>query len=607
MTGSASSGNDHPAVSWASFAGLPRAFALVWATHRGLTLALAATTAMQSMVPVALAWVTKLIIDGVVGADPRGGLGQIMPIVALAIAIALFEHVLTNVRRLCEELLRDLVGQSISAKVLDKAISLDVPHFDNPTYYDLLQRVQQEAPHRPLAILQEAFSLLRGVLTLLSFVAILTSLGPWLVLLVIVSCFPVLFVHSSFGRAYFNMQSHRAPAWRRLLYHSLLLSDRLFVKEVRLFGLGPMLLDRHNRLYRQFFQEDRELAVKRSLAEAILDVVALAGYYGAYAVVIARAIRAEITLGDLTMYGAILLQTQLTVSGLMATIAGLYEQNLFLSNLSSFLALTPRIVAKGAAKTAPETLRSGIVFEDVSFHYSGCDRPVLGGLSFSIRPGEKLAVVGENGAGKTTLIKLLARFYDPTSGRILLDGVDLREYEPASLHRRIAIIFQDFVQYPFSVRENIGFGQVDKLDDEARIRSAAAKSGADQVIEGLPHGYDTVLGRWFDEEGPDLSLGQWQKLALARAHMRDAPLLILDEPTASLDARAEYEIFQRFRDLTADRTVLLISHRFSTVRMADRIVVLGEGRVAEEGTHAELVAAGGIYARMFAMQAEGYL
>jgi ATP-binding cassette subfamily B protein len=337
-----------------------------------------------------------------------------------------------------------------------------------------------------------------------------------------------------------------------------------------------------------------------------VQLLALLGYYGGYLAVILQAIGGHITLGDLTMYSGVLMQAQSTAGALMSSLADLYEQNLFLSNLFTFLKLQPRIPPGGRGEPAPEILRSGLEMRNVTFQYPGISEPVLHNINLTVAPGEKIALVGENGAGKTTLIKLLARLYDPTEGIILLDGADLREVDIASLHARIGVIFQDFVQYPLTGRENIGFGQIEALEDDARIQAAAQKSGAHNVLNSLPKGYDTVLGRWFDEEGPDLSVGQWQKIALARAYMRDAPILILDEPTASLDAKSEFEVFKHFKELAADRTVILISHRFSTVRMADRIIVLNNGHIAEQGTHEELLAAGGVYATLFNLQAEGY-
>lgn len=592
----------------AALAGIPRALRLVWDTQPLLTVLLGAITLFQALVPAATAWVGKLVVDGVVGAmaNPAEGLRPLLPLVGLALGIALGGQLLNSVAQLLQELLRDLLGRRINLLIIEKAITLDLSYYENPEFYDMLQRAQQEAGHRPLAMLQQIFSLGRGLLTLASFVILLVSFSPWLVLAVIGTGLPAFFVQSAYGRANFTLQSQRALAWRRLIYLGFLLTDQSFAKEIKLFGLAPTLLKRYKQLYQRFYEENRGLAVKRAVGNALLQGVALLAYFGGYVAVMVRTIAGYLTLGDLTLYSAILMQAQSTVNTIMFGLADLYEQNLFITNLFAFLSLEPHIPSNGSGKLAPETLRSGIDLQNVTFQYPGAARPVLREINLKIAPGEKVALVGENGAGKTTLIKLLARLYDPSEGKITLDGVDLREVNVASLHSRVGVIFQDFVRYPFSGRENIGFGQIEALEDEPRIEAAARKSGAHEVLAGLPQGYDTILGRRFDDQGPDLSYGQWQKIALARAYVRNAPLLILDEPTASLDAKAEYEVFKHFKELAADRTVILISHRFSTVRMADRIVVLEEGRIVEQGTHDALMNAGGLYAAMFNMQAEGY-
>ncbi|MBN2001905.1 MAG: ABC transporter ATP-binding protein [Anaerolineae bacterium] len=402
------------------------------------------------------------------------------------------------------------------------------------------------------------------------------------------------------------MQNRRAPAWRNLMYLGYLLTDQSFVKEIKIFGLAQTLLGRYKQLYRQFYEENRGLALRRSLGNGGLQILALLAHFGGYLAVILRTAAGYLTLGDLTMYSAILTQAQATAGAIMFGLADLYEQNLFINNLFTFLGLQPHIPSNGGGKPIPEALRTGIQMQNVTFHYPGVDEPVLREINLKIAPGEKIALVGENGAGKTTLIKLLARLYDPTEGTITFDDMDLREVNVASLHHQIGVIFQDFVRYPCSGRENIGFGQVEALGDDERIQASARKSGAHEVLANLPNSYDTVLGRRFDDQGPDLSYGQWQKIALARAYMRDAPVLILDEPTASLDAKSEYEVFKHFKELAKERTVILSSHRFSTVRMADRIIVLDDGRIVEEGSHEELMNAGALYAAMFNMQAEGY-
>ncbi len=558
--------------------------------------------------PAASAWVGKLVIDGVVQvtANPAEDLNQVGLLVGLAFGVAIAGQLLNILAQGSQDLLRDLLGQRINVLIIEKAVTLDLSYYETPAFYDMLQRAQQEAGHRPLAMLQQIFSLVRGAITLVSLVILLLRFSPWVVLVLIVTGLPALFVQSAYGQASFKMYSGRTLAWRQLMYLSLLLTARPFVKEIKLFGLAPILLERYSRLYARFYRENRDLLIRRNLGSAVLQLVALVGYFGAYLAVILQAIGRRITLGDLTMYSGVLMQAQAAAMSLMVSLADLYEQKLFLGNLFAFLELQPHIPADGTGCPAPPVLQSGIEMRNVTFRYPGSSESVLCNINLKIAPGEKIALVGENGAGKTTLIKLLTRLYDPTEGQIIFDGVDLREMDVASLHRQIGVIFQDFVQYHLTGRENIGFGQVEASDDMARIRTAAEKSGAHSVLNSLPNGYETVLGRWFDEKGPELSIGQWQKIALARAYMRDAPILILDEPTAALDAKAEYEVYRHFKELAADRTVLLISHRFSTVRMADRIVVLNKGHVIEQGTHEELLAAGGLYATMFNLQAESY-
>lgn len=595
-----------------AFSSMPRALRLVWEAQPVLTVLLAATTLVQALIPAASAWVGKLTIDAVVLAlgQPALGLGPVLWPLALGVGLAVLGLGLNSLGQFCQEVLRDLLTLRINGQVMEKAISLDLETFETPHKQDMLERATRESSFRPLMMLQQTFMLIQGIITLITLIALMLRFSVWVVLVLLVTGLPALYVQSRFARESFEMHSFRAPQWRRLSYYSFLLTASHFVKEIKLFNLGRLLLERYTGLYAQFMRENRSLAVRRNLAGAGLQLLGQIGYYGAYLFVIQQTLAGRLTLGDLTLYSAVLLQAPQIAQGLMHTIANLYEQNLFVGNLFAYLALRPRLPPGGAGRPAPATFQRGFEFHHVSFRYPGASEDALHDLSLTIRPGEKIALVGENGAGKTTLVKLLTRLYDPTSGAITLDGVDLRELDPASLQARIGVIFQDFVHYHLTARENVGFGQVEALDDMRRIQAAAEKSGAHAFLAVLPQGYETMLGRWFvtpgQMDGHDLSIGQWQKVALARAFMRDAPVLVLDEPTAALDARAEYEIFKRFRELAADRTALLISHRFSTVRIADRILVLEQGRLIEQGTHAELLAAGGKYATLFNMQAEGY-
>ncbi len=591
-----------------AFSGMPRALRLVWETQPALTVVLALTTLFQALIPAATAWVGKLTIDAVVSAlaQPTPGFGPVAGPLALGIGLALAGQALNALHQVSQDLLRDRLTYRINAQIIEKALSLDLEFFETPHKQDMLQRAWQEASFRPLMILQETFMFVQNLITLATLTALMLRFSAWVVLLLLVTGLPALYVQSKFARESFMLHSGRAGPWRRLMYYSMLLTRGDFVKEIKLFGLGRVLLERYKTLYAQFIRENRVLALRRNAASAALQLLGQAGYYGAYLAVIVQTLGGRLTLGDLTLYSALLMQAPLIAQNLMHVVSNIYEQNLFIGNLFAFLGLQPRVPPSGQGRPAPETLRQGIEFRNVTFRYPGMREDVLSDVSLTIRPGEKIALVGENGAGKTTLIKLLTRLYDPADGVITLDGVDLRKLDPASVQARIGVIFQDFVQYHLTARENVGFGQVEALNDEARIVAAAQKSGAHPILAGLPQGYATMLGRGFDEQGHDLSIGQWQKVALARVFMRDAPVLILDEPTASLDARAEYEIFKRFQELAADRTAILISHRFSTVRMADRIIVLDSGRISEQGTHAELLQTGGKYATLFNLQAEGY-
>jgi ATP-binding cassette subfamily B protein len=444
----------------------------------------------------------------------------------------------------------------------------------------------------------------QNAITLASFAVGLLTFSPLVALVLFGATIPAFLAQTHFSRLHFRLLTWRAPESRRMSYLEHLLTVDSTVKEIKLFGLGEPLLQRYQELFWKFYKEDTALARRRSLISMLWGVVASISYYGAYAWIVLRTVAGTITIGDMTFYLTLFRQSQGTFQGLFYNLNQLFEAGLFMENLFGFLDLTPQMDS-GSGRKVPRPIQQGIEFRNVSFRYPDRDDWALRELNLTIRSGEKIALVGANGAGKTTLIKLLTRLYDPTEGQILLDGVDLRDYDLEDLRLSIGVIFQDFVRYQVSARENIGFGQIKDLADEPRILAAAERGGADEVVERLPQGYDTLLGRWF-EKGAELSGGQWQKIALGRAFMRDSEVLVLDEPTAALDAEREYEIFQRFRDLTAGRIALLISHRFSTVRMADRIVVIEGGRLTELGTHAELLELGGTYARLFNLQAEGY-
>ena len=589
------------------FASTVQVLHLVWTCSPTLTLIMTLTTLTQSLLPAAYAYAGKLVVDGVVQAigDPALGLNSVLPAVALALGLGLVSTLLSRGGQLAQELLRDLLGNRINETIIEKALTLDLSFYENPTFYDMLQRAQREAGFRPLMLLTQTLTIVSSSVTAVSLLALLLRFNVGIALVLVITALPALFVQARYGREAFHLFSWRAPETRKLAYYNHLLTSDQWAKEIKLFHLGRLLFDRYRALFARFYRQNRGLAVRRNLSAALLSLLSTLGYYGCYVYVIRQAIASVITLGDLTLYASVFQQLQSALGSLLHGLSTIYESTLFISNLFAFLELRPLIPPSTDGRRPPETWREEFVFHNVSFRYPGTEKDVLRNVNLRLRPQEKLALVGKNGAGKTTLVKLLCRLYDPTDGYITLNGIDLREYDPASLQRRIGVIFQDFARYYLTARENIGFGQVEMMDDQSRIEAAARKSGAHEVISALPDGYDTTLGRWFDG-GHQLSLGEWQKVALARAFMRDADLLILDEPTASLDARTEYEIFQQFAELTHDRTAVLISHRFSTVRMANRIVVLDDGRIIEDGTHQQLLGQGGVYATLFNMQAEGY-
>jgi ATP-binding cassette, subfamily B, bacterial len=429
--------------------------------------------------------------------------------------------------------------------------------------------------------------------------------SPWLALILFAATLPAFIAQSRYAELNFRVLTWRAPEFRQLSYLEYLLTDYEAVKEVKLFGLGEPLLGRYAGLFWKFLREDQAIAQKRSLASLGWGMLATLSYYGSYAWIVWKAVSGVITLGDMTLYLGIFRSSQNMFETIFYSLGDLYENGLFMSNLFTYLELRPQMAVASRPLQMPRKIRQGIEFRDVSFKYAGQDDWALRHMSLNIRPAEKIALVGPNGAGKTTFVKLLTRLYDPTEGQILLDGADLRDYDPRQLQQRLGVIFQDYVRYHLTAAENVGLGQIEALDDRERIVNAARKSGADSLISGLPKGYDTTLGRWFSE-GRDLSGGEWQKIALARAFMRECDVVVLDEPTAALDAENEYRVFQQFRELTIGKIAVLISHRFSTVRMADRILVVESGAISEQGTHDELLGLGGTYARLFNLQAESY-
>lgn len=592
------------------FAYSRRALELVWTTSRPLSLALATLTVVAGALPAAIAYVGALIVDAVVAAiqaAPADHAARTTHALLMVAAEGGLVAALAGAQRglsLCQSLLRALLGQRVNVMILEKALTLDLTHFENSDFYDKLTRARREASSRPLSLVMRTFGLAQNAVSLVSFATLLIHFSPWAVLVLLLAGLPAFLAEARFSGVAFRLFLWRSPETRMQLYLETLLAREDHVKEVKLFGLGPLFLKRYRDIFHRLYQEDRNLTIRRDTWGFFLGLIGTLALYGAYAWIALSAIAARITLGQMTMYLMLFRQGQSAVSAILSAIGGMYEDNLYLSTLYDYLE-EPVQTATGTVVHGPIP-NDGIRFEHVSFTYPGAESPTLVDVNLHIRPGQSLALVGENGSGKTTLIKLLTRLYSPTAGRILLDGQDLRDWNDTALRDRIGVIFQDFTRYQLLLGENIGAGDVQHFEDEERWREAGEKGMATPIVESLPAGYRTPLGKWFND-GRELSGGQWQKVALSRAFMRSrADILVLDEPTAAMDAAAEATIFEHFRTLTRGRIAILISHRFSTVRMADQIVVLQDGRIAEHGNHEELMRLNGHYAHLFSLQAKGY-
>ncbi len=583
---------------------------LVFQTHPGYTICILLLRVIRSFIPVAVLWVGKLIIDAVIAGVATvhaGGLPDwrhLALLVGLELGIAVVGEGLARLSALLESLLGDLFANRLSVRLMRHAATLDLAQFEDAEIYDHLERARRQTVGR-IGLFTLLLGTAQDLITLISLASVLLVQLPWLLLLLTVAVLPAFLGEAHFASLGYSLLFKWTPERRLLDYLRYMGASDESAKEVKLFGLSDFLVGRYADLSDRFYQENKTLSIRRNIVSTLLVTLGTLGYYGAYAVIIYRTVMGDFTIGTLTFLAGSFRQSRGLIQSVLIALSSIYEQSLYLSDLFTFFDVQPTVVSRNGAKPVPRPMQTGFRFENVGFRYPGSQRWAVRHLTFSFQPHERIALVGENGAGKTTLVKLLARLYDPDEGHIVLDGIDLRDYDLDSLRQNIGIIFQDFVRYDFILRENIGVSQIDALSDDARIRQAAQRSLADSVVQRVPQGYDQMLGKRFDN-GVELSGGEWQKVALARAYMREAQVLILDEPTAALDARAEYEVFLRFAELTKGRMAVLISHRFSTVRMADRILVLKGGELVDDGTHEELVARGGLYAELFSLQAAGY-
>lgn len=586
------------------------ALQIVWGTSAALTIVLGLANLVAGVMPAAIAFVGQFIVDSVVAAVQQSGAASeqarsdVLFYVLLEAGLVVIMTGAQRINTVCQSILRVLLGNRVNVMILEKALTLELAHFEDSEYYDKLVRARREASSRPLSLVTKTFDVIKDFISLLTVGALLFQFSPYAVLLLGLAGVPAFVAEARFSGEAFRIYRRRSAERRMQIYLEMVLTREDGVKEVKLLQLGKVFLQRYIDIFRRIYREDRNLVLRRGFWGYVLGLLASAAFYFAYGWVAFAAIATTITIGQMTMYVALFRQGQTAVTSSLTAINGMYEDNLYLSNLTEYL--DHQIPEPSGDRVAGPKPEDGIRFNNVSFSYPGSTRPALENINLHIRPGESLAIVGENGSGKTTLIKLLTRLYSPTEGSITFEGLDLQDWDVTTLRQKIGVIFQDFARYQLLVGENIGVGDIRHIGDSNRVAEAADKGLAADFIEDLPEGYGTQLGTWF-RAGSELSGGQWQKIALSRAFMRsEADVLILDEPTAAIDAKAEAEIFAHFRDLTANRISIIISHRFSTVRMADHIIVLDRARVIEEGDHQSLLAAAGQYARLFKLQAAGY-
>jgi ATP-binding cassette subfamily B protein len=585
---------------------VPAVLKIVWDSGPGVVIFGLISRLFSSVLPVLLLWITKLIIDSIFRAISTHQHVQrgFWWLVAAEFSLAVLNSVLLRTIDYSDSLLADKYTRHVSIRVMNHAASLDLMAYEDPVFYDRLERARVQATDR-LVMIQAIGRLVQLSITTITLSVSIMLFSPWLMLLLILGVIPAFLGESHFALLGYAKNFRQTPVRRQLDYLRVLGGSKEAAKELKLFGLRNFLRDRFTQLSDGIYTENVALSRLKLIVGSLLSIIGTMGYYSAYVFVIWRTVAGALSIGTLTFLTGAIQQASSNIQQIFSTLAAIGDQALFLTDLLAFFEMQPTIRSKPNALPAPRPITQGVEFRNVSFQYPGNSRRVLDRINFQLRPGERLALIGENGEGKTTIVKLMTRLYDPTEGQVLLDGVDLREYDLEDLHREIGVIFQDFMRYEMTARENIAVGRIEEVNNLDSLQIAAHKSMADDVIQRLPQTYEQMLGRRF-EQGVDLSGGEWQKVALARAYLRDAQLLILDEPTAALDARSEFEVFRRFSELTTGKMALFISHRFSTVRAADRILVLANGKIAEEGTHDQLASLGGRYAEMFEMQASSY-